>query len=149
MSRPMKQWKRSIFIVMLFLGACNDTPAEPSTEEMWTYIMLTERLNDTPQPGDAQCQIVGANLTLLREDGEFQGTVDGTMTCAVIGSIQFSFDQQVTAGVVAADSVGFRIGTWEHRGRLSNGSMSGTATIDVVIDGAATSLNGVWAAARQ
>ena len=145
----MKQWNRSIGVLVLLLGACSDTPAESSTVEMWTYIMLTERLNDTPQPGEAQCQIIGANLTLLRKDGEFQGTVDGTMTCAVIGSIQFSFDQQVTAGVVTADSVGFRIGTWEHRGRVANGSMSGTAAIDVLIDGAETSLNGVWAAARQ
>jgi hypothetical protein len=145
----MKQWNQSIGVLVLLLGACGDTPAAPPTVEQWTYIMLTDRLNDTPQPGEAQCQIIGANLTLTREDGEFQGIVDGTMTCAVIGSIQYSFDQQVSAGVIAADSVGFRIGTWEHRGRLSNGSMSGTVSIDVVIDGAAASLNGVWAAARQ
>lgn len=139
-------------VAMAFVAACDDTPAEPDPPltGSWLYTMFTEEIGDMPQPGDAQCQIFEATMELSQQGTQFDGTIDGTINCAVIGeSPEVVFSDQVTNGRLEGDEVSFDIGTWESTGTLLDDSMAGDIRMDLLVDGVQTDLNGEWSATRM
>jgi hypothetical protein len=111
--------------------------------------MATELIDDTPEPGDAQCQVASATLTLAHAAATFEGSLDGGVSCALIGTGGPVFDPTVTGGSVNGRIVRFVLGTWEHWGFLRDGEMSGSAVIELVIDGAPKQVAAQWTAIRQ
>jgi hypothetical protein len=118
-------------------------------EGAWSYTMTTERIGTMPQPGDAQCQVADATLSLSQDRSTFAGTVTGSVSCATIGTPTLVFSDLVSDGSIDGRIVRFLIGTWEHWGVIVDGTMSGSLTMDLLVDGAPVRLAGEWTGTRR
>lgn len=100
------------------------------------------------------CEVSGMVLSLQQYGNEFSGSATGGAMECVRGEedpvVRTFGTQPVVNGRVSGDAVEFDIGTpdWHNRGRIEDGSMSGTSTIlpSLAVDAAVT---GIFGAARE
>lgn len=103
--------------------------------------------------GGWRCQITGMLLTLQQSGNEFSGTARGGAMECVRGEedpvVSAFGSQPVVNGRISGDVIEFDIGTadWHNRGRIEDGSMSGTSTVLPSL-GIDARLTGLFGAAR-
>ena len=140
------------FVVWLavIVGACSGGgPSGPEEQDAniggtWTYAATNLA------SGGFTCN-ASLTLSLTQSSGTFHGSYFGTLTCFGGGDqITEPVQGQVTGGTVNGNGIAFNIDTsdFHHTGSVSGGSMSGTATMRLVLEGEQFTLTGPWSASR-
>lgn len=135
-------------------GACGDSPTEPpaaAVEGSWSLSLEVGEIDSAPQPGQAECQMIDAAVEIDGNGSEFTGTVEGAITCALIGTGVRgpTFGESITGGTLDGDEVRFEIGSWEFTGTMAADSMYGDVGIDITVDGEPKILDGTWSGSRR
>ena len=124
-----------------------NVPSVPSVAGQWSY--STTNIS----AGGITCSSSGTTLTITQQGTSFSGSYGGgTLTCSSSGGSQSLpiGTGIVLNGSVTGSAVAFDLDTsdWHNGGSINGNSMSGTATIRVVVGGLLYTLTGTWGASR-
>ena len=124
-----------------------NVPSVPSVAGQWSY--STTNIS----AGGITCSSSGTTLTITQQGTSFSGSYGGgTLTCSSSGGSQSLpiGTGIVLNGSVTGSAVAFDLDTsdWHNGGTINGNSMSGTATIRVVVGGVLYTLTGTWGASH-
>ena len=153
MSRRPAVWA---VVAAILVAACGkdatsptapNVPSVPSVAGQWSY--STTNIS----AGGLTCSSSGTTLTITQQGTSFSGSYGGgTLTCSSAGGSQSApiGTGIVLNGTISGSSVTFDLDTsdWHNGGTINGNSMSGTATIRVVVGGVLYTLTGTWGASR-
>lgn len=137
-------------IAVAVLAACGGDSSGPGTSVAGSWLYSVSNLSS----GSLTCSSSGTTLSITQSGSSFSGSYSGgTLTCITpSGSSSVAIGGgAVVSGSISGNSVSFNLDTsdWHNSGTITGGSMSGTVTVHLTVDGTTYTLTGNFGAARS
>ncbi len=136
--------------VVLVLVACGGDSSGPGTNLTGSWLYSVSNLTT----GGLTCASSGTTLSITQTGNTFSGSYSGgTLTCTTASGTTSVLigTGTVVSGSLSGNTVSFNLDTsdWHNVGTLSGGSMSGTVTVLLTLNGTNYTLTGHFGAARS
>lgn len=137
-------------IAVVVFAACGGDSSGPGTNVSGSWLYSVSNLSS----GSVTCSSSGTTLSITQSGSTFSGSYSGgTLTCNTpSGSSSVAIGGgAVVSGSISGNSVSFNLDTsdWHNSGTMTGGSMSGTVTVYLTVDGTTYTLTGNFGAARS